>query len=144
MEALPRQGSDCDFQHHVIGDARQYQIVLGRRQQHAVFHHEDVAGRGFGELAVAELSKHVFAGMRHRAEALQWMFFEQHSLEPNIGAAYFWLNLIKGGHDVTVWARRAESMQPLLEAGAQGAANPTEVAKVCDVVISMVAWVINR
>ena len=26
-----------------------------------------------------------------RAEALQWMFFEQHSLEPNIGAAYFWL-----------------------------------------------------
>ncbi|MGA8592881.1 MAG: glutathione S-transferase, partial [Pseudolabrys sp.] len=29
-----------------------------------------------------------------RAEALQWMFFEQHSLEPNIGAAYFWLALI--------------------------------------------------
>src|SRR3954462_11345878 len=25
-----------------------------------------------------------------RAEALQWMFFEQHSIEPNIGAAYFW------------------------------------------------------
>src|SRR6266849_4083669 len=25
-----------------------------------------------------------------RAEALQWMFFEQHALEPNIGAAYFW------------------------------------------------------
>ena len=36
----------------------------------------------------------------HRAEALQWMFFEQHSLEPNIGAAYFWLNLIKGGRDL--------------------------------------------
>ena len=35
-----------------------------------------------------------------RAEALQWMFFEQHSLEPNIGAAYFWLNLIKGGRDL--------------------------------------------
>jgi 2-hydroxy-3-oxopropionate reductase len=49
------------------------------------------------------------------------------------------LNLIKGGHDVTVWARRAESMQPLLDAGAKGAANPTEVAKVCDLVISMVA-----
>jgi glutathione S-transferase len=32
-----------------------------------------------------------------RAEALQWMFFEQHSLEPNIGAAYFWLRLVKGG-----------------------------------------------
>src|SRR5271169_2179862 len=35
-----------------------------------------------------------------RAEALQWMFFEQHSLEPNIGAAYFWLALIKGGRDL--------------------------------------------
>lgn len=36
----------------------------------------------------------------HRAEALQWMFFEQHSLEPNIGAAYFWLCLIKGGREL--------------------------------------------
>jgi glutathione S-transferase len=35
-----------------------------------------------------------------RAEAMQWMFFEQHSLEPNIGAAYFWLGLIKGGRDL--------------------------------------------
>jgi glutathione S-transferase len=35
-----------------------------------------------------------------RAETLQWMFFEQHSLEPNIGAAYFWLNLVKGGRDL--------------------------------------------
>jgi len=35
-----------------------------------------------------------------RAEALQWMFFEQHSLEPNIGAAYFWLTLIKGGREL--------------------------------------------
>jgi glutathione S-transferase len=35
-----------------------------------------------------------------RAEMLQWMFFEQHSLEPNIGAAYFWLTFIKGGRDL--------------------------------------------
>jgi glutathione S-transferase len=35
-----------------------------------------------------------------RAEMLQWMFFEQHSLEPNIGAAYFWLRLVKGGRDL--------------------------------------------
>jgi glutathione S-transferase len=35
-----------------------------------------------------------------RAEALQWMFFEQHALEPNIGAAYFWLSLVKGGRDL--------------------------------------------
>ena len=35
-----------------------------------------------------------------RAQALQWMFFEQRSLEPNIGAAYFWLCLVKGGRDL--------------------------------------------
>jgi glutathione S-transferase len=35
-----------------------------------------------------------------RAEAMQWMFFEQNSLEPNIGAAYFWLCLVKGGRDL--------------------------------------------
>ena len=34
------------------------------------------------------------------------------------------LNLLKGGHEVVVWARRAESMQPLLDAGAVGAASP--------------------
>lgn len=39
-------------------------------------------------------------GRIERAEAMQWMFFEQHSLEPNIGAAYFWLCLIKGGRDL--------------------------------------------
>jgi glutathione S-transferase len=35
-----------------------------------------------------------------RADALQWMFFEQHSLEPNLGAAYFWLTLVKGGREL--------------------------------------------
>jgi glutathione S-transferase len=35
-----------------------------------------------------------------RAEMLQWMFFEQHSLEPNIGAAYFWLALVRGGREL--------------------------------------------
>ncbi|MCE1239010.1 MAG: NAD(P)-dependent oxidoreductase [Azonexaceae bacterium] len=49
------------------------------------------------------------------------------------------LNLIKGGHQVSVWARRAESMQPLLDAGAVGAASPAAVAKGQDLVISMVA-----
>jgi glutathione S-transferase len=28
------------------------------------------------------------------------MFFEQHSIEPNIGAAYFWLTLVKGGREL--------------------------------------------
>jgi len=35
-----------------------------------------------------------------RAQSLQWMFFEQHSLEPNIGAAYFWLTLVRGGREL--------------------------------------------
>jgi glutathione S-transferase len=39
-----------------------------------------------------------------RAEALQWMFFEQHALEPNIGAAYFWLSLVKGGRELQIHA----------------------------------------
>jgi glutathione S-transferase len=39
-----------------------------------------------------------------RAEALQWMFFEQHALEPNIGAAFFWLALVKGGRDLQTHA----------------------------------------
>ncbi|WP_028993550.1 NAD(P)-dependent oxidoreductase [Azonexus hydrophilus] len=49
------------------------------------------------------------------------------------------LNLLKGGHQVTVWARRAESMQPLLDAGASGAASPADVARGQELVISMVA-----
>jgi glutathione S-transferase len=40
----------------------------------------------------------------HRAEAMQWMFFEQHSLEPNIGAAFFWLALIRGGRELQTHA----------------------------------------
>src|ERR1041384_1923500 len=39
-----------------------------------------------------------------RAEALQWMFFEQHSLEPNLGAAWFWLVLVRGGRELQTHA----------------------------------------
>jgi glutathione S-transferase len=35
-----------------------------------------------------------------RAETLQWMFYEQHSLEPYVGAAHFWLALVKGGREL--------------------------------------------
>lgn len=35
-----------------------------------------------------------------RAQALQWMFFEQYSHEPYIAVARFWLHLIKGGRDL--------------------------------------------
>lgn len=47
-----------------------------------------------------------------RAEALQWMFFEQNSLEPNIGAAYFWLSLVRGGRDL-----QAHSLDDWMENG---------------------------
>ncbi|MBV9955401.1 MAG: glutathione S-transferase family protein [Pseudolabrys sp.] len=55
-----------------------------------------------------------------RAEALQWMFFEQHSLEPNIGAAFFWLALIKGGrdlqrHSLEDWTEEGERALAVME-----------------------------
>jgi glutathione S-transferase len=47
-----------------------------------------------------------------RAEALQWMFFEQHALEPNLGAAYFWLCLVRGGRDL-----QTHSLEDWMERG---------------------------
>ena len=49
------------------------------------------------------------------------------------------LNLLKAGNEVIVWARRKESMTPLIEAGAQGAESPAAVAATADIVFSMVA-----
>ncbi len=49
------------------------------------------------------------------------------------------LNLLKGGHVLTVWGRRAESMRPLLDAGASAAANPADLAARVDILVSMVA-----
>lgn len=43
------------------------------------------------------------------AEALRWMFFEQNSIEPTIGAAYFWLSLVRGGRELKVHAIEAWS-----------------------------------
>jgi glutathione S-transferase len=43
------------------------------------------------------------------AEALRWMFFEQNSIEPSIGAAYFWLSLVRGGRELKVHAIEAWS-----------------------------------
>ena len=39
-----------------------------------------------------------------RTTALQWMFFEQNSLEPYLGAAFFWLTLVKGGRELQMHA----------------------------------------
>ncbi len=47
-------------------------------------------------------------------------------------------NLLKGGHDVTVFARRAEAMTPLAAAGARTSTSPAEAAAVSDVIITMV------
>lgn len=47
-----------------------------------------------------------------RAQALQWMFFEQHALEPNIGSAYFWLSLVRGGREL-----HANSLEEWMEKG---------------------------
>ena len=35
-----------------------------------------------------------------RAETLRWMLFEKNSVETNIGAAHFWLALVKGGREL--------------------------------------------
>lgn len=55
-----------------------------------------------------------------RADALQWMFFEQHALEPNIGAAYFWLCLVRGGrelqtHALEDWMERGYAALQVME-----------------------------
>jgi glutathione S-transferase len=50
-----------------------------------------------------------------RAEALQWMFFEQHSLEPNLGVARFWLTMVKGGREL-----QSHSLEDWMEKGYQG------------------------
>ena len=48
------------------------------------------------------------------------------------------LNLLKGGHQVTVWARRAEATAPLVSAGAKTAASISALAAGVEVVVSCV------
>jgi 2-hydroxy-3-oxopropionate reductase len=48
------------------------------------------------------------------------------------------LNLVKGGHELAVWARRPEAAQPLVDAGAQRSASPAEVAQHSEAVFVMV------
>jgi 2-hydroxy-3-oxopropionate reductase len=49
------------------------------------------------------------------------------------------LNLIKGGHTLTAWARRPASLEPLLAAGATAADTPAALAAGVDLVVTMVA-----
>lgn len=48
------------------------------------------------------------------------------------------LHLIRAGHGLSVYARRAEAAQPLVEAGAQRLATPAQVAAASEVVFTMV------
>lgn len=55
-----------------------------------------------------------------RAEVLRWMFFEQHSHEPAIAAARFWLSLVRGGrelrtHDIDQWMEHGYQALMLME-----------------------------
>lgn len=48
------------------------------------------------------------------------------------------LNLMQAGYAMAVWARRAQSAQPLLDAGATRCASPAELAAQSDVMFTMV------
>lgn len=48
------------------------------------------------------------------------------------------LHLLKAGHALAVWARRPESTQPLVGAGAVACATPAELARRCEVVFTVV------
>ncbi len=55
-----------------------------------------------------------------RAEVLRWMFFEQHSHEPAIAAARWWLHLVKGGrdlrtHEIDRWMEHGYQALALME-----------------------------
>ena len=47
-------------------------------------------------------------------------------------------NLLRAGHDVTVWARRAESMAPVVALGARAAESPADCARGADAVLCVV------
>ena len=48
------------------------------------------------------------------------------------------MHLLRAGHEVAVWARRPESAQPLLEAGAVWCATPADLARCAEIVFTMV------
>ncbi|NND85511.1 MAG: NAD(P)-dependent oxidoreductase [Acidimicrobiia bacterium] len=48
-------------------------------------------------------------------------------------------NLLRAGHDVVVWNRTRERMDPLVEAGATAAGSPIDVAQQCPIVLICVS-----
>ncbi|MGB5281180.1 MAG: 2-hydroxy-3-oxopropionate reductase [Arenicellales bacterium] len=53
------------------------------------------------------------------------------------------LNLLRAGYTVRVWARRSESMQPLIEAGATACSSPADAAIGADIIITNVSDTID-
>jgi glutathione S-transferase len=69
---------------------------------------------------LAEGTPYLPSGRFERAEVLRWMFFEQHSHEPAIATARFWLHLVKGGrdlrtHEIDQWMERGYEALSLME-----------------------------
>jgi glutathione S-transferase len=55
-----------------------------------------------------------------RADVLRWMFFEQHSHEPALAAARWWLTLVRGGrelkrHDIDHWMEQGYQALALMQ-----------------------------
>jgi 3-hydroxyisobutyrate dehydrogenase len=48
-------------------------------------------------------------------------------------------NILKAGFPLTVWNRTTSKMQPLVEAGAQAADSPAEMARQCDIIVICVS-----
>jgi glutathione S-transferase len=69
---------------------------------------------------LAEDTPYLPADRLDRAEVLRWMFFEQHSHEPAIAAARWWLHLVKGGrelrtHEIDRWMEHGYEALSLME-----------------------------
>lgn len=69
---------------------------------------------------LAEGTPYLPADRFEYAETLRWMFFEQHSHEPAIAEARFWLHLVRGGrelrtHDIDQWMERGYEALALME-----------------------------
>ncbi len=68
---------------------------------------------------LAEGTRYMPADKLARAEVLRWMFFEQHSHEPAIAAARFWLHLVNGRelriNEIDQWMEQGYAALALME-----------------------------
>ncbi len=68
---------------------------------------------------LAEGTRYLPADRLARAETLRWMFFEQHSHEPAIAAARFWLHLVNGrelrANEIDQWMEQGYAALSLME-----------------------------